>query len=91
MHVIVRRHEDQIVAFVNVCAHRHARRTHVRCGSSERLRCQYHGWEYRGADGEVLHVGHEVCPSDRAAKSDVITFVRLLRGQTIRDLVASLV
>jgi hypothetical protein len=38
--IIVRRHDDQLVAFVNVCAHRHARLTHIRCGSSERLRCQ---------------------------------------------------
>jgi nitrite reductase/ring-hydroxylating ferredoxin subunit len=54
--VIVWHHEGQIVAFLNVCAHRHARLTHERCGSAERLRCQYHGWEYSGADGEVCTV-----------------------------------
>lgn len=51
--VIARRHDERLVAFVNVCAHRHARLVHEKCGSAERLRCRYHGWEYDGADGEV--------------------------------------
>ena len=48
--VLVRRMGEQVVAFRNVCAHRHCRLTDARRGSSPRLRCQYHGWEY-DADG----------------------------------------
>ncbi len=54
--IIVRNHEGEIFAFLNVCAHRHARLTHAPCGNAARLHCQYHGWEYSGQDGEVCTI-----------------------------------
>ncbi len=40
------RMDGEIRAFLNVCAHRFSMLTNERCGHAERLRCQYHGWEY---------------------------------------------
>ena len=42
-------------AFLNVCAHRLARLTSAACGHAERLKCQYHGWEY-AADGRTARI-----------------------------------
>lgn len=53
--VLVRNCDGEIRAFQNVCAHRHARLTAVPCGTSARMRCQYHGWEY-DADGRTCRV-----------------------------------
>ena len=53
--VIVRNCAGEIRAFQNVCAHRHAVMTPAACGNSERMRCQYHGWEY-DADGQSLRI-----------------------------------
>ena len=50
--IVVRNFEGTLRAYVNVCAHRHSMLVGDGCGSSERLRCQYHGWEY-GEDGRV--------------------------------------
>ena len=46
--LLVRNDEGELRAFVNACAHRHARITSAPHGSAMRLRCQYHGWEYDG-------------------------------------------
>lgn len=53
--LIVRNFAGELRAFLNVCAHRHCKLTHQPCGRSEKLRCQYHGWEYK-ADGYTAHI-----------------------------------
>lgn len=45
----IRNEDGEIIAFSNVCAHRHCLLTHAARGSSPRIRCQYHGWEYDGS------------------------------------------
>jgi phenylpropionate dioxygenase-like ring-hydroxylating dioxygenase large terminal subunit len=50
--LLVRNMDGEICAFLNVCPHRHARLTDRQAGHSERLRCQYHGWEF-DADGHT--------------------------------------
>lgn len=42
-------------AFSNVCAHRHCLLTGMARGHSEKLRCQYHGWEY-DCEGRTRHI-----------------------------------
>jgi len=44
--LIIWRIGGRVHAFLNVCAHRSCKLTHAACGHGERLRCQYHGWEY---------------------------------------------
>jgi phenylpropionate dioxygenase-like ring-hydroxylating dioxygenase large terminal subunit len=45
--LIVWNRDGGIHAFLNVCPHRFSMLTHNACGQAkERLRCQYHGWEY---------------------------------------------
>jgi len=44
--LIVWRCKDGPQTFANVCAHRGCMLTHRDHGSQEKLRCQYHGWEY---------------------------------------------
>ena len=58
--------EGKVRAFLNVCAHRHCTLTGAARGSSERLRCQYHGWEYR-PDGRTAKIPDAGCfrPFDR--------------------------
>jgi choline monooxygenase len=53
--LLVRNCDGDVRAFQNVCAHRHARLTSLPCGSSPRIRCQYHGWEY-DAEGRTCRV-----------------------------------
>ena len=50
--LLVRNFDGELVAFRNVCAHRHALLTTKARGKSETLRCPFHGWEY-GADGRT--------------------------------------
>jgi len=50
--VLVRNHEGTVRAWLNVCAHRHSLLEAPGCGRRDRLRCQYHGWEY-AADGRL--------------------------------------
>lgn len=47
--VIVWRKSGQYRGFLNVCAHRFSKLTDLSCGNSERLTCQYHGWQYNAA------------------------------------------
>ena len=44
--VIVWRQGDEVHAYLNVCAHRFSMLTQSPCGHMDRLKCQYHGWEY---------------------------------------------
>ena len=37
---------DEVRAFANVCPHRFSMLTQKPCGKLERLKCQYHGWEF---------------------------------------------
>jgi phenylpropionate dioxygenase-like ring-hydroxylating dioxygenase large terminal subunit len=43
---IIRNFGGELRAFLNVCPHRHSRLTEKPRGNAERLRCQYHGWEF---------------------------------------------
>ena len=49
--VILRNFGDNIVAFENICPHRHAMLTSQSCGNCDTLRCQYHGWEFKETGG----------------------------------------
>ena len=53
--VIVHNDNGSIVAFKNVCAHRHAMLQPNGSGRQKQLTCQYHGWQYQG-DGRVSKV-----------------------------------
>lgn len=53
--IVVRRDDDSIKGFVNVCAHRHCQIVRPGCSHAERLRCPYHGWEY-GPDGRLARL-----------------------------------
>jgi phenylpropionate dioxygenase-like ring-hydroxylating dioxygenase large terminal subunit len=53
--LIIRNFDGELRAFLNVCAHRHCKLTHQERGRNEKLRCQYHGWEYK-ADGYTAHI-----------------------------------
>src|SRR5262249_11938435 len=44
--ILLRNMDGELCCFLNVCPHRHSRLTNQERGHSERLRCQYHGWEY---------------------------------------------
>jgi phenylpropionate dioxygenase-like ring-hydroxylating dioxygenase large terminal subunit len=46
----IRNFSGQLSALSNVCAHRHALISSAKSGRSDRMRCQYHAWEYH-ADG----------------------------------------
>lgn len=47
--IILRNCGDRFQAYENICAHRHTLLTSKPCGRMEKLRCQYHGWEYDDA------------------------------------------
>jgi phenylpropionate dioxygenase-like ring-hydroxylating dioxygenase large terminal subunit len=53
--VQVRNFGGEARAFSNVCAHRHCLLTSLPRGRSDRMRCQYHGWEY-GQDGRTRFI-----------------------------------
>ena len=50
--ILIRNFDGELRAFLNVCPHRHSQLTDKPCGNTEKLRCQYHGWEYN-ADGRT--------------------------------------
>ncbi|MCE9563598.1 MAG: aromatic ring-hydroxylating dioxygenase subunit alpha [Planctomycetes bacterium] len=50
--IIIRNFDSELRAFLNVCPHRHSKLTEKPRGNTEKLRCQYHGWEYN-ADGHT--------------------------------------
>jgi choline monooxygenase len=47
--ILLRNFDGELRAFLNVCPHRHSKLTDKPCGNTEKLRCQYHGWEYDAA------------------------------------------
>src|SRR5215471_14425575 len=53
--VLVHNVEGSVRAFVNVCAHRHSLLVPSGRSQAERLKCQYHGWEY-GPEGRVRRI-----------------------------------
>lgn len=57
--LLLRNMDGAIHTFLNVCAHRHCQLTSQPCGHSQRLRCQYHGWEYdqHGRTGRIPDAG----------------------------------
>lgn len=88
--LLVRRDGGVIRAYLNVCSHRHCVLTEAARGHSEKLACQYHGWEY-APGGQVSRVPDGGCfrPFDRENARlhsfDVETcgslvFVRLVPG-----------
>jgi phenylpropionate dioxygenase-like ring-hydroxylating dioxygenase large terminal subunit len=64
--VQVRNFGGELVALSNVCAHRHCLLSSAKQGHSDRMRCQYHGWEY-GADGRTRRIpeARNFAPWDR--------------------------
>lgn len=50
--VLVRNVEGRLLAFRNVCPHRHSMLAGLGCTHSEEFRCQYHGWKF-GTDGHL--------------------------------------
>jgi phenylpropionate dioxygenase-like ring-hydroxylating dioxygenase large terminal subunit len=53
--ILLRNFDGELRAFLNVCPHRHSRLTDKPRGNTERLRCQYHGWEFNkdGHTGKI--------------------------------------
>lgn len=53
--LIIRNFGGELRAFLNVCPHRHSRLTDKAKGNTEKLRCQYHGWEFNaeGSTGKI--------------------------------------
>lgn len=51
----VRNFDGELRAVSNVCAHRHCLISSLTRGSSSRMRCQYHGWEY-DKEGRTGHI-----------------------------------
>ncbi len=53
--LLLRNFQGELRAFLNVCPHRHSRLTDFPKGNTERLRCQYHGWEFNidGKTGQI--------------------------------------
>ncbi len=50
--ILIRRFDQQILGFRNVCAHRHCQLVDEGSGRTSDLKCRYHGWHY-GADGRT--------------------------------------
>ncbi|WP_020468180.1 aromatic ring-hydroxylating oxygenase subunit alpha [Zavarzinella formosa] len=44
--LLLRNMDGELTAFLNVCPHRHSKLTDQARGSSPKLKCQYHGWEF---------------------------------------------
>jgi choline monooxygenase len=53
--LLLRNFDGKLRAFLNVCPHRHSRLTNKESGRTQRLRCQYHGWEF-DADGRTRKI-----------------------------------
>lgn len=79
----VRNISGQIHAVSNVCAHRHCLLTSLRKGSSPKLQCQYHGWEYdaSGKSARIPQAQH-FAPLDRNSAT-----IATYRVETVGQLV----
>jgi choline monooxygenase len=53
--LLVRNEDGAYHTFLNVCPHRHAIMTNCARGHSDRIVCQYHGWEF-GIDGKSARI-----------------------------------
>jgi len=53
--VLVRNDGGTLRAYRNVCAHRHSLLAPMGVTCQQKLRCQYHGWEY-APDGKLAHL-----------------------------------
>ncbi len=64
----IRNFDGQLRALCNVCSHRHCLLTHANRGNSDRMQCQYHGWEY-AQDGKTARIpeAKNFAPFDRDA------------------------
>ena len=64
--LLIRNQDGRYSAYLNVCSHRHCLLTDKCDGTSETIRCQYHGWEY-GENGRVSRMPDGGCfkPFDR--------------------------
>jgi phenylpropionate dioxygenase-like ring-hydroxylating dioxygenase large terminal subunit len=94
--VLVRNAGGELRAFQNVCAHRHSLLAVEPRGTSPRIRCRYHGWEYDD-DGKTCRVpdapsfvpirrGSEQLRRFRCATLGQLVFVSLAeRGPELRD------
>ena len=53
--ILIRNFDGELRAFLNVCPHRHSRLTDRPRGNAEKLKCQYHGWEFNkdGGTGKI--------------------------------------
>jgi choline monooxygenase len=71
--VVVRNDQGTLVAFRNVCPHRHSLLVVPGEQVADTLRCQYHGWQFR-ADGSLLQLPDG--PSFRGFKARETCLVR---------------
>jgi phenylpropionate dioxygenase-like ring-hydroxylating dioxygenase large terminal subunit len=56
--LLVRRADDSIAAYLNMCRHRGGKVESKSAGRKRHFTCQYHGWSYEGASGALSHVPH---------------------------------
>ena len=71
--LMVRQKDGTAKAFYNVCQHRGNRLKYDSCGSTAKLTCVYHGWQY-DLDGKLLYAQD---PED-FPQGDPCTFIRLI-------------
>jgi choline monooxygenase len=76
--VVVRNDGGTLRAFENVCVHRHSMVVADGCGAAQRLRCQYHGWEYDG-NGRIAKIPDATHLKGFKAKEVGLTPVRVER------------
>ncbi|MBA3462679.1 MAG: aromatic ring-hydroxylating dioxygenase subunit alpha [Deltaproteobacteria bacterium] len=53
--IVVRNEDGRLCAFRNVCPHRQSVLVRDGSGHADKLRCQYHGWEFDG-EGQLSHL-----------------------------------
>ncbi|MFM7536787.1 MAG: aromatic ring-hydroxylating oxygenase subunit alpha [Acidimicrobiales bacterium] len=63
--IVVRGNDGELRAFYNTCQHRGAPITNSTCGRVNKLRCQWHSWQY-ALDGHLVNV-----PGQRDFRTDL--------------------
>ena len=53
--LLVRRDEERVRAYLNVCSHRFCKLTSCDKGNAPTIKCQYHGWHY-SANGQTSRI-----------------------------------